>query len=139
MLAERAGHPVHVVAGDAANVKITTAADLEDGAAPVRCRGALPAASASATTCTVWSRAGRSSSAASTIPSERGALGHSDADVVCHAVTDAILGAARAGDIGQHFPDTDPRWKDASSVALLKQAVAHRARRDSRSRTWTSS
>jgi 2-C-methyl-D-erythritol 2,4-cyclodiphosphate synthase len=58
-----------------------------------------------------------------TIPAERGALGHSDADVICHAVTDAILGAARLGDIGQHFPDTDPRWKDVSSLRLLRDAV----------------
>jgi 2-C-methyl-D-erythritol 4-phosphate cytidylyltransferase/2-C-methyl-D-erythritol 2,4-cyclodiphosphate synthase len=59
-----------------------------------------------------------------TIPSDRGALGHSDADVVCHALTDAILGAACLGDIGRHFPDSDPRWKDASSVDLLRRAVA---------------
>jgi 2-C-methyl-D-erythritol 2,4-cyclodiphosphate synthase len=57
-------------------------------------------------------------------PCERGALGHSDADVVCHASTDAILGAAGLGDIGRHFPDTDPRWKDASSLVLLEQAAA---------------
>jgi 2-C-methyl-D-erythritol 2,4-cyclodiphosphate synthase len=59
-----------------------------------------------------------------TIPSPAGALGHSDADVVCHAATDAILGAACLGDIGRHFPDTDPRWKDASSLDLLRRAVA---------------
>jgi 2-C-methyl-D-erythritol 4-phosphate cytidylyltransferase/2-C-methyl-D-erythritol 2,4-cyclodiphosphate synthase len=59
-----------------------------------------------------------------TIPSDRGALGHSDADVVCHAVTDAILGAACLGDIGRHFPDSDPRWKDVSSLDLLRRAVA---------------
>ena len=58
-----------------------------------------------------------------TVPSERGALGHSDADVICHAVTDAILGAARAGDIGQHYPDTDPRWKGASSIAILEEVA----------------
>jgi len=58
------------------------------------------------------------------IPSPVGALGHSDADVVCHAATDAILGAACLGDIGRHFPDTDPRWKDASSLDLLTRAVA---------------
>jgi 2-C-methyl-D-erythritol 2,4-cyclodiphosphate synthase len=58
-----------------------------------------------------------------TIPADRGALGHSDADVICHAVTDAILGAARLGDIGQHFPDTDPRWKDVSSLRLVHDAV----------------
>ena len=59
-----------------------------------------------------------------TIPSDRGALGHSDADVVCHAATDAILGAACLGDIGRHFPDTDARWKDSSSLDLLRRAVA---------------
>jgi 2-C-methyl-D-erythritol 2,4-cyclodiphosphate synthase len=59
-----------------------------------------------------------------TIPGERGLLGHSDADVVCHAVTDAILGAANAGDIGEHFPDDDARWKDASSIDLLGRATA---------------
>jgi 2-C-methyl-D-erythritol 2,4-cyclodiphosphate synthase len=59
-----------------------------------------------------------------TIPHEAGLAGHSDADVLCHAVTDAILGAAGAGDIGQHFPDTDPKWKGADSIELLKGAVA---------------
>ena len=59
-----------------------------------------------------------------TIPFEKGLDGHSDADVVCHAVTDAILGAASAGDIGRHFPDTDPAWKGADSIDLLKRAVA---------------
>jgi 2-C-methyl-D-erythritol 2,4-cyclodiphosphate synthase len=58
------------------------------------------------------------------IPAEFGAQGHSDADVVCHSATDAILGAARAGDIGQHFPDTDPAWKDASSLHFLREAAA---------------
>jgi 2-C-methyl-D-erythritol 2,4-cyclodiphosphate synthase len=58
------------------------------------------------------------------IPFELGALGHSDADVVCHSVTDAILGALALGDIGRHFPDTDPKWKDASSVDLLRRVVA---------------
>jgi 2-C-methyl-D-erythritol 2,4-cyclodiphosphate synthase len=58
------------------------------------------------------------------IPHPRGLLGHSDADAVCHAVTDALLGAAAAGDIGQHFPDTDPRWRDASSVDLLARVAA---------------
>src|SRR4029079_5783744 len=51
--------------------------------------------------------------------------GHSDADIVCHAVTDAILGAAAAGDIGRLFPDTDPKWKDAASIAVLKGALTH--------------
>ena len=57
-----------------------------------------------------------------TIPYEKGLLGHSDADVLLHAVADALLGAAALGDIGQHFPDTDPRYKGADSLRLL-QAV----------------
>jgi 2-C-methyl-D-erythritol 2,4-cyclodiphosphate synthase len=57
------------------------------------------------------------------IPHEMGLIGHSDADVLCHAVTDAILGAAAQGDIGRHFPDTDPKWKDADSIDLLKRAA----------------
>jgi 2-C-methyl-D-erythritol 2,4-cyclodiphosphate synthase len=60
-----------------------------------------------------------------TVPSDRGAFGHSDADVVCHAVTDAILGAAGAGNIGQRYPDTDAQWKDASSIELLRDSVRH--------------
>jgi 2-C-methyl-D-erythritol 2,4-cyclodiphosphate synthase len=59
-----------------------------------------------------------------TVPSDRGVLGHSDGDAVCHAITDAVLGAAGAGDIGRYFPDSDPRWKGASSLDLLKRAVA---------------
>jgi 2-C-methyl-D-erythritol 2,4-cyclodiphosphate synthase len=58
------------------------------------------------------------------IPHERGLDGWSDADVLAHAVTDAILGAAAMGDIGQHFPDTDPRFRGADSLALLREAVA---------------
>src|SRR5690349_1972540 len=57
-----------------------------------------------------------------TIPYERGLAGHSDADAVAHAVTDAILGAASLGDIGRMFPDDDPQWKDASSIELLNKA-----------------
>ena len=58
------------------------------------------------------------------IPHTRGLAGHSDADVLAHAITDAILGAADMGDIGQHFPDTDARFKDADSIALLREVVA---------------
>jgi 2-C-methyl-D-erythritol 2,4-cyclodiphosphate synthase len=58
------------------------------------------------------------------IPSERGLDGHSDADVLAHAVIDALLGAAGLGDIGQHFPDSEERWRDADSMALLEQVVA---------------
>jgi 2-C-methyl-D-erythritol 2,4-cyclodiphosphate synthase len=57
-----------------------------------------------------------------TIPCDFGLEGHSDADVLSHAITDAILGAVAAGDIGMHFPDTDPRWKGAGSLQFLKYA-----------------
>jgi 2-C-methyl-D-erythritol 2,4-cyclodiphosphate synthase len=57
-----------------------------------------------------------------TLASDRGPQGHSDGDVLCHALADALFGAAGAGDIGQHFPDTDPRWKDAAGLDLLGRA-----------------
>ena len=59
-----------------------------------------------------------------TIPHDRGLEGHSDADVLVHAIGDAILGALALGDLGAHFPDTDPRWKGADSRALLRHIVA---------------
>jgi len=58
------------------------------------------------------------------IPHDQGLAGHSDADVLAHAITDALLGAAGLGDIGQHFPDTDERWRDADSMELLRVVVA---------------
>jgi 2-C-methyl-D-erythritol 4-phosphate cytidylyltransferase/2-C-methyl-D-erythritol 2,4-cyclodiphosphate synthase len=120
-LAERAGHRVHVIEGDPANVKITTHHDLEAA------RGRAGAAEARAGIGYDLHRLieGRQLLLGGvTVPSDRGALGHSDADVVCHAVTDAVLGAAHAGDIGRLFPDSDARWKDASSLALLRDAMA---------------
>ena len=59
-----------------------------------------------------------------TIPHTHGLIGHSDADAVSHALTDAVLGAAAAGDIGRHFPDSDPKWKGADSIVLLHAAHA---------------
>jgi 2-C-methyl-D-erythritol 2,4-cyclodiphosphate synthase len=59
-----------------------------------------------------------------TVPFDRGLAGHSDADALIHAVIDAMLGAAGAGNIGMHFPDTDPAYKDADSVKLLEHTVA---------------
>ncbi len=62
-----------------------------------------------------------------TVPSDVGLDGHSDADVLTHAVIDALLGAAALGDIGAHFPDTDAEWKGADSIALLRTVVARLA------------
>ncbi|GAB4331209.1 MAG: 2-C-methyl-D-erythritol 2,4-cyclodiphosphate synthase [Candidatus Abyssubacteria bacterium] len=58
------------------------------------------------------------------IPSDKRLVGHSDADALCHAIIDALLGAAALGDIGEHFPDTDPTYKGASSIALLGHVAA---------------
>ena len=57
------------------------------------------------------------------IPHDKGLLGHSDADVLCHAIIDSIIGALGEGDIGRHFPDTDMKWKNASSIDLLAYTV----------------
>src|SRR5262245_464089 len=125
-LAERAGHPVYIVEGEASNIKITTPDDLRFAEALV---GGTPKPA----------RTGRAGTGYDlhrliegrplviggvTIPSDRGPLGHSDGDVACHAATDAILGAACLGDIGRHFPDSDPRWKNANSLDLLARAAA---------------
>jgi len=58
------------------------------------------------------------------IPFGKKLVGHSDADALCHAIIDALLGAASLGDIGEHFPDTDPKYKGASSIGLLRRAAA---------------
>ena len=118
MLAERAGLLGACQPGDERNVKITTPADCRPRAR-------------------VWTpRVGTGYDlhrlvpgrplvlAGVVIPFERGPLGHSDGDVACHALTDALLGAAGAGDIGQLFPDTDPAWKDAPGLDLLARTVA---------------
>jgi 2-C-methyl-D-erythritol 4-phosphate cytidylyltransferase/2-C-methyl-D-erythritol 2,4-cyclodiphosphate synthase len=124
MLVERLGLPVHVVEGDVRNIKITTP---EDVAGARRSTQHLPYGLMRIGNGYDLHKlvAGRPLILAGVrIPFERGLLGHSDADIVCHAVTDAILGAAGIGDIGRLFPDTDPRWKDADSLALLAAAVA---------------
>ncbi len=72
------------------------------------------------------------------IPFEKGLSGHSDADVLCHAIMDAIIGALGKGDIGSHFPDTDPKWKDAVSTELLRHIV-NTARQDGFEVAWVDS
>jgi 2-C-methyl-D-erythritol 4-phosphate cytidylyltransferase/2-C-methyl-D-erythritol 2,4-cyclodiphosphate synthase len=123
-LAERAGHAVRIVEGEPSNIKITTPEDLS--AAETLARRGAPARTGRAGLGYDLHRLvdGRPLILGGvTIPFERGLEGHSDADVLCHAITDALLGAASAGDIGRHFPDSDPRWKGASSLELLKRAV----------------
>jgi len=120
MLAEMAGHPVEIVPGDERNVKITTPDDL---AAARRSLARAPRVGTGYDLHRLVS--GRPLVLAGvTLPSEVGPLGHSDGDVICHALTDALLGAAGAGDIGVHFPNTDDRWKDAPGLDLLARAVA---------------
>jgi 2-C-methyl-D-erythritol 4-phosphate cytidylyltransferase/2-C-methyl-D-erythritol 2,4-cyclodiphosphate synthase len=123
-LAEKAGHVVRIVEGDPGNIKVTTARDLE--AAVERTRAAEARTSGRVGVGYDLHRLVEKRPlvlGGVTVPSERGAIGHSDADVVCHAATDAILGAACLGDIGRHFPDTNPAWKDASSLDLLGRAA----------------
>lgn len=120
MLAEQCGHAVEVVPGDARNFKITTVDDL------MMARRSLETAPRVGTGYDLHRLVPERVLvlAGVVLPFDKGPLGHSDGDVVCHALTDAILGAAGAGDIGQHFPNTDPQWKDAAGLDLLARAVA---------------
>ena len=120
MLAEQAGLPVAIVTGDDDNVKLTTPADLVAARARVLAGGRV------GTGYDLHRLAeGRPLVLAGvTIPFDRGPFGHSDGDVLSHAIVDAIFGGAGAGDIGQHFPDTDPAWKGAAGLDLLQRAVA---------------
>jgi 2-C-methyl-D-erythritol 2,4-cyclodiphosphate synthase len=120
MLAERAGHRVHVVEGDPSNVKITTASDLDAAR-----RISAPAVSRIGTGYDLHRlvEARPLILGGVNVPSDKGAIGHSDADVVCHAIIDAVLGAACEGNVGQHYPDSDPRWQGASSIPMLRDSV----------------
>jgi len=129
-VAERAGLAVALVAGAEDNVKITTAADLDrarrlfEGAGEIR----------SATGFDVH-RFGPGNGVwlcGELVPHQAGLLGHSDADVGLHALTDALLGAISAGDIGHHFPPSEPRWKGAASDQFLAHAASLVAARGGR-------
>jgi len=148
-LAEQAGYTVRLVEGESTNIKITTEQDLNVSRALIGIDWAASAQGFGEPRRGAWEsdaqRRGlgmRSAPRVGTgydlhrlepgklliiggvqIPHESGLAGHSDADVLCHAVTDAILGAAGQGDIGQHFPDTDPKWKGANSIEMLAGAV----------------
>lgn len=109
-LAERAGYRVEVVDGDYKNIKITTKEDL-----PMENRVGTGFDVHRLTEGRALILGGVN------IPYEKGLDGHSDADVLVHAIMDALLGAAASGDIGRHFPDTDDRYKDVSSLDLLSE------------------
>ncbi len=134
-LAEWAGLPVAVFPGDLRNRKITQAADL------VEADRAFSPPSESDPAMTLLTRLGTGFDVHAftegdhvwlggvRIPADRGVLAHSDGDVVLHALTDAILGALADGDIGVHFPPSDPRWRGASSDQFLADAVRRVAER----------
>jgi 2-C-methyl-D-erythritol 4-phosphate cytidylyltransferase/2-C-methyl-D-erythritol 2,4-cyclodiphosphate synthase len=125
MLAEQAGHVVRVVDGDPRNLKITTPDDLTMAEH-------LTGSAALASPLRIGNGydlhrlvAGRPLILGGVrIPFEKGLEAHSDGDAICHAVTDAVLGASGAGDIGRHFPHSDPAWKNADSIDLLRRAAA---------------
>ncbi len=112
-LVEWIGHPVALAQGDYANIKVTTGSDL-----PKQYRAGTGFDVHQLVENRLLILAGVN------IPFEKGLLGHSDADVLTHAIMDALLGAAGLGDIGEHFPDTDGTYKDISSMTLLKKVVA---------------
>jgi len=131
-LLELLGHPVKVVQGSERNIKITRPEDLILAKAILMKRKETAENMAEA----VEYRSGYGYDAhrlvadrplilgGETVPHEKGLLGHSDADVVTHALCDAMLGAAGAGDIGAHYPDTDKKYKDISSLKILRSVAA---------------
>jgi 2-C-methyl-D-erythritol 4-phosphate cytidylyltransferase/2-C-methyl-D-erythritol 2,4-cyclodiphosphate synthase len=112
---ERLGLPVAIVSGEAANFKVTTSEDVR------RAQARLEAPVAMGIGYDVHPfAAGRKLVLGGVEFEGDGLLGHSDADICAHAIGDALLGAAGLGDLGRHFPDTDPRWKGISSLLLLR-------------------
>lgn len=121
-LVERLGAPVALVPGEPGNFKITTPEDV----ARARALTEAPFATGVAYDCHRF-EAGRRLVLGGVEFEGDGLLGHSDADVCAHAIGDAVLGAAGLGDLGRHFPDTDPRWKGVSSLVLLREIAAKAA------------
>ena len=124
-IAEAAGLAVALVAGDEDNIKVTTAADLAraEGILAAR-RGPLDVRVGGGFDVHRFGPGDGVILCGVAVPHDRSLVGHSDADVALHALTDAVLGALRAGDIGAHFPADDPRWADASSDRFLAHAAA---------------
>ena len=132
-LLEAAGLEVVVVPGDVANVKVTNPGDLAlaealAGTGPAHSGGPALRVGQGYDVHAFSDDPARSLVLGGVVfDGERGLSGHSDADVVAHAVADAVLGAAGLGDLGRHFPDTDPAWQGADSLALLTEAVRRAA------------
>lgn len=126
-LAEWAGIPVRVVAGDPANLKLTTAADIAAADRRLTAEAALSLGDIRVGVGYDVHAFGSGTAVmlgGISIPHTRSFVGHSDADVILHALTDAVLGALGDGDIGQHFPPSDPQWKGVASDRFLADAVA---------------
>ena len=131
-VAEWAGQPVRVVPGEAGNIKITTAADLATADRKAHMDRLLDLADIRVGTgydVHSFEPGDHVTLAGVTIPHSARLNGHSDADVALHALTDAILGAIGDGDIGQHFPPSDARWRGADSALFLRDAAARVAAR----------
>jgi 2-C-methyl-D-erythritol 4-phosphate cytidylyltransferase/2-C-methyl-D-erythritol 2,4-cyclodiphosphate synthase len=128
-LVERLGHPVWLVEGDPDNIKITHPEDVRRSEQALRRRGGRLSSRAT-TRCGIGYDAHRFAEdrplvlAGVQLRESRGLLGHSDGDLVCHAICDALLGAIGEGDIGRHFPDSDPAYRGINSLSLL-QRVGH--------------
>jgi 2-C-methyl-D-erythritol 4-phosphate cytidylyltransferase/2-C-methyl-D-erythritol 2,4-cyclodiphosphate synthase len=134
-VAEWAGIGVHVVPGEVGNVKLTTAADLDAADRRLAADAALVLDETRVATgydVHAFGAGDHVFLGGIAIPHDRGLIGHSDADVVLHALTDAILGALAEGDIGVHFPPSDAAWKGASSDRFLRFAANRVATRHGR-------
>jgi 2-C-methyl-D-erythritol 4-phosphate cytidylyltransferase/2-C-methyl-D-erythritol 2,4-cyclodiphosphate synthase len=118
---ERCGHPVAAVTGDPDNVKITTPGDLESARRTLEGRKMALRVGSGFDIHRLGGAERPLVLGGVPFPGEPGLLGHSDADVVLHAVMDALLGAAALGDIGHHFPPEDPAFKDACSAELTRR------------------
>jgi 2-C-methyl-D-erythritol 4-phosphate cytidylyltransferase/2-C-methyl-D-erythritol 2,4-cyclodiphosphate synthase len=116
------GHPVHVFEGEATNMKLTDARDFDEAARRLGA-GVRVTRVGSGFDVHAFGEGDHVWLGGLEVPFERGLVGHSDADVALHALTDAILGALADGDIGHHFPPSDPQWKGASSDRFLAFAV----------------
>ncbi|HET7716166.1 MAG TPA: bifunctional 2-C-methyl-D-erythritol 4-phosphate cytidylyltransferase/2-C-methyl-D-erythritol 2,4-cyclodiphosphate synthase [Bauldia sp.] len=125
-VAEWAGIPVRVVPGEVANVKLTSAEEIEAADRRLRAEAALSLGDIRVGTgydVHAFGPGNEVMLAGVAIPHNRGVVGHSDGDVALHALTDAVLGAIGDGDIGVHFPPSDPQWKGASSDRFLRFAI----------------